>query len=76
MSVAVSKNISEILRAVDLKNPKLSTLASKGTDRVGKYAFSRRDCVPFLIKFFENLFYAKLFLNHLIYCFQVIAFII
>lgn len=46
MSVAVSKNISEILRAVDLKNPKLSTLASKGTDQVGKYAFSRRDCVP------------------------------
>ena len=54
MSVAVSKNISEILHAVDLKNPKLSTLASKGTDWVGKYAFSRRDCVPFLIKFFEN----------------------
>ena len=46
MSVAVSKNISEILRAVDLKNPKLSTLASKGTDQVGKYAFSRRNCVP------------------------------
>ena len=54
MSVSVSKNISEILHAVDLKNPKLSTLASKGTDRVGKYAFSGRGCAPFLIKFCYN----------------------